>query len=36
VNAAANRVTAMPDHMTPFAVLGETNRVYLPLVMRDF
>jgi ligand-binding sensor domain-containing protein len=35
VSAAANCVTAMPDHMTPFAVLGETNRVYLPLVVRD-
>jgi ligand-binding sensor domain-containing protein len=34
VNAAANQVTASPDHMTPFAVLGETNRIYLPLVIR--
>jgi ligand-binding sensor domain-containing protein len=34
VDVAANRVTAMPDHMTLFAVLGETNRLYLPLVAR--
>jgi hypothetical protein len=34
VEITVNRVTATPDHMTLFAVLGETNRVYLPLVMR--
>jgi ligand-binding sensor domain-containing protein len=34
VDPGTNRVTATPDHMTLFAVLGETNRVYLPLVMR--
>ena len=34
VNSAANQVTAMPDHMPPFAVLGETSRVYLPLIVR--
>jgi hypothetical protein len=35
VDAVANRLTATPDHMTPFAVLGETKRVYLPIVMRN-
>ncbi|MBC8248563.1 MAG: hypothetical protein H8E90_02695 [Anaerolineales bacterium] len=36
VDAAANRLTATPDHMTLFAVLGETRRVYLPIVMRNW
>jgi ligand-binding sensor domain-containing protein len=35
VEAGVDRVTANPDHMTLFAVLGETNRLYLPLVMRS-
>ena len=34
VDMANNRLTAHPDHMTLFAVLGETKRVYLPLVLR--
>lgn len=34
VQVAENRVTATLDHMTLFAVLGQTHRVYLPLVMR--
>ena len=34
VYTATNRLTATPDHMTLFAVLGETKRVYLPLVVR--
>jgi len=35
VDMANNRLTARPDHITLFAVLGETKRVYLPLVMRN-
>jgi len=35
VDAANNRLTATADHMTLFAVLGETRRVYLPIVMRN-
>jgi Tol biopolymer transport system component len=35
VSSAENRLTATPSHMTLFAVLGETDRVYLPVVMRD-
>jgi hypothetical protein len=34
VDVATNRVIASPDHMTLFAVLGETNRLYLPVVVR--
>ncbi len=34
VDVANNRLTAQLDHMTLFAVLGETKRVYLPLVLR--
>ena len=34
VDMANNRLTAHPDHMTIFAVMGETKRVYLPLVLR--
>jgi len=34
VAVAQNRVSATLDHMTLFAVLGETNRLYLPLIMR--
>lgn len=32
VDGAPNWVTAMPDHMPLFAVLGETQRAYLPLM----
>jgi hypothetical protein len=34
VDEARQRVTATPDHMTIFALMGETERVYLPLVLR--
>ena len=34
VELAQNRVTASLDHISLFAVLGLTNRLYLPLVMR--
>jgi hypothetical protein len=34
VNILENRVTAAPDYTALFAVLGETNRLYLPLAMR--
>jgi hypothetical protein len=35
VNITDNLVTAQVDHFSPFAVLGETRRVYLPLVLRS-
>jgi len=34
VDTANNTVTATPDHFSVWAVLGETNSIYLPLVMR--
>jgi hypothetical protein len=36
VDPVQNRVTATLDHMTLFAVLGETNRVFLPLAMANY
>jgi len=35
VDTAANTVTAHPNHFSRWAVLGETRRVYLPLVLRN-
>ncbi len=35
VDAAANTVRATPDHFSLWAVLGETRRVHLPLVLRS-
>ena len=35
VDAAGNRITAMPDHFSTWAVWGETRRVFLPLVLRS-
>lgn len=35
VDVASNRLTASPDHMTLFAVLGENKWVYLPLVLKN-
>lgn len=32
IDTAGNTVTATPDHFSLWAVLGETNKVYLPLV----
>ncbi len=34
VDIGANTVTAHPDHLSLFAVLGETRRVYLPVVLK--
>jgi len=34
LNAATNTVVARPDHFGLFAVLGETNHVYLPVLRR--
>jgi hypothetical protein len=34
VNVTENVVTAQVDHFSVFAMLGNTNRVYLPLVLR--
>jgi hypothetical protein len=36
VDPANNRVTARPNHLSLWAVLGETRRVYLPLVVRNY
>lgn len=36
VNVADNLVTAQVDHLSLFAVLGETRRVYLPAVLRGY
>lgn len=36
VDTAANTITATPNHFSRWAVLGETRRVYLPLVMRGY
>jgi hypothetical protein len=34
VNITDNQVTARVDHLSLFGLLGETNRVYLPLVIK--
>jgi len=34
VYPATNTITAQPDHFSLWAVLGETQRVYLPLVLK--
>lgn len=36
VDVDANTVTATPDHFSLWAVLGETKRVYLPLVPKSY
>ncbi len=36
VNAAANTVTATPNHFSSWAVLGETKRVFLPTVLKNY
>ncbi len=36
VDPANNIVTAMPDHFSLWAVLGETRRVYLPVVLKGY
>jgi hypothetical protein len=35
VDTVANTVTAHPNHFSRWAVLGETRRIYLPLVLRN-
>ena len=35
VAPASNTITATPDHLSLWAALGETHRVYLPLVVRN-
>jgi DNA-binding beta-propeller fold protein YncE len=35
VDNANNRMTAMPNHFSTWAVLGETHRVYLPVILRN-
>ena len=34
LDTTQNCLAAWPDHMTTFAILGETNRVFLPLVRK--
>ncbi len=34
VNAAANTITATPNHFSFWAVLGQTQRLFLPLIQR--
>jgi len=36
VDTANNVVTARPDHFSRWAVLGETRRIYLPLVFKNY
>ncbi len=36
VDTANNTVTATPSHMSLWAVLGETRRVYIPLALRNW
>ncbi|RLC85172.1 MAG: hypothetical protein DRI79_11735 [Chloroflexi bacterium] len=36
VNITDNLVTAQVDHFSLFAVLGETHRVYLPIILRSY
>jgi hypothetical protein len=36
LDTEANIVTAQPDHFSIWAVLGETRRVYMPLVFRRY
>ncbi len=36
VDMGSNTVTATPDHFSHWAVLGETRRVYLPLVLKNY
>jgi len=36
VDTAANTIIAHPSHLSLWAVLGETRRVYLPLVLRNY
>ncbi len=35
VDSAADSITAHPDHLSLWAVLGETNRLFLPVVLRN-
>jgi peptide/nickel transport system substrate-binding protein len=35
VNSATNTLTATPDHFSLFAILGQTHRMYLPMVRRE-
>ncbi len=36
VDTDANTITAQPNHFSLWAVLGETRRVYLPLVLKNY
>jgi len=36
VDTVNNTVTATPDHLSLWAVLGETRRVFLPVVLRKY
>ncbi len=36
VDTVSNAVTATPNHFSLWAVLGETRRVYLPLILKNY
>ena len=36
LDTATNTVTATPDHLSLWAVLGETRRVYLPVICKGY
>jgi hypothetical protein len=36
VDTISNTVTATPDHFSPWAVLGETLRTFLPIIMKRY
>lgn len=36
LDTASNRVTASPNHFSLWGVLGETRRVYLPVILRGY
>jgi hypothetical protein len=35
LDIGSNTITAAPDHFSSWAVLGETRRVFLPLIVRS-
>jgi hypothetical protein len=36
VDTISNTVTATPDHFSPWAVLGETLRTFLPIILKSY
>jgi len=35
VNTVANTITAAPNHLSVWAVLGETRQVFLPVALKN-